>query len=119
MKLINWNQIEEEQLNDKLTRRFISGNNLTMAKIFLKKGCIVPAHSHEGEQMTTVFSGALKFVIDGNEIVVRAGETLVIPSRKPHSAEALEDTDEIDVFAPIRTDWIEGTDHYLRGGSAK
>lgn len=93
----------------------VSGSNITMARIFLKKGCIVPSHSHESEQLSTVFTGALKFLIDGKEIVVRPGETLLIPSFKPHGAEALEDTDEVDVFAPIRTDWIEGTDQYLRG----
>ena len=119
MELIKWNELEEEKLNEKLSRQFISGKNMTIARILLKKGCIVPTHSHEGEQMTTVFTGALKFLVDGREVVVRAGETLVIPSFAPHSAEALEDTDEMDVFAPIRVDWIEGSDDYLRSDEGK
>ena len=115
MDIIDWNKVPLEQLNEKLSRRMISGSNVTMARIYLKKGCIVPTHSHESEQLSTVFTGALKFFIDGKEIVVGPGETLVIPGFKPHSAEALEDTDEVDIFAPIRKDWIDGTDDYLRG----
>jgi len=117
MKLYKWNEMPEEQVNDLLSRRFISGEQMTMARIFLKKGCLVPTHNHESEQLTTVFTGALKFQLDGKEIVVHGGETLLIPAFMHHSAEALEDTDEVDVFAPIRIDWIEGTDDYLRGKS--
>jgi unsaturated pyranuronate lyase len=114
MELLKWDEMPEEQVHDLLSRRFISGKQITMARIFLKKGCLVPTHNHESEQFTTVFTGALKFSIDGKEIVVRGGETLVIPAFVHHSAEALEDTDEVDVFSPIRQDWIDGTDHYLR-----
>ena len=114
MKLYNWESMPEEHVHDLLSRRFISGEQMTMARIFLKKGCLVPTHNHESEQLTTVFTGALKFLIGGDEIVVRGGETLLIPAFVNHSAEALEDTDEMDVFAPIRVDWIEGTDDYLR-----
>jgi quercetin dioxygenase-like cupin family protein len=114
MKLYNWESVGEEQLNDKLTRRVIFGDKVMIARIFLKKGCMVPTHHHESEQMTTVYSGSLKFVIDGREVIVNAGETLHIPSFVPHSAEALEDTDETDVFSPIRLDWLDGSDHYLR-----
>jgi quercetin dioxygenase-like cupin family protein len=117
MQLFNWDAMPEEQVHELFSRRFISGEQITMARIFLKKGCLVPDHNHESEQLTTVFTGALKFVIDGREIVVRGGETLLIPAFVHHSAEAIEDTDEMDVFSPIRKDWIEGTDDYLRGGS--
>ena len=114
MKLYKWESMPEEHVHELLSRRFISGEQMTMARIFLKRGCLVPTHNHESEQLTTVFTGALKFLIDGDEVVVRGGETLLIPAFVNHSAEALEDTDEMDVFAPIRVDWIEGTDDYLR-----
>ena len=114
MKLFKWDEMPEEQVHELLSRRFISGEQMTMARIFLKKGCLVPTHNHESEQLTTVFTGALKFLLDGREVVVRGGETLLIPAFMHHSAEAIEDTDEMDVFAPIRVDWIEGTDDYLR-----
>jgi quercetin dioxygenase-like cupin family protein len=114
MNLYNWEAMPEEHVHELLSRRFISGEQMTMARIFLKKGCLVPTHNHESEQFTTVFTGALKFLIDSDEVVVRGGETLLIPAFVNHSAEALEDTDEMDVFSPIRVDWIEGTDDYLR-----
>jgi len=116
MKVYNWEEVEKEEMNELLGRQFISGNQITMAKIFLKKGCVVPTHTHESEQMSTVFTGSLKFNVGGKEVVVGPGETLVIPSFVPHSAEAIEDCYEMDVFAPIRKDWIDGTDDYLRRG---
>ena len=87
-----------------------------LARIVLRKGCIVPEHKHENEQITYVLEGALKFTLGGGEqeLVVRAGETLVIPSNLLHQAEALEDTIDLDVFAPPRQDWIQKTDSYLR-----
>ncbi len=85
-----------------------------LARVLLKKGCIVPLHSHENEQLTYIVEGALKFFIDGKEIVVSAGEVLCIPSNLPHKAEALEDTVDLDVFTPPRADWINKTDDYLR-----
>lgn len=85
-----------------------------LARIILREGCIVPLHSHENEQITYVLEGALKFLIQDQEITVRAGEVLVIPSQVPHSAVALEDTVDLDIFCPPRADWISGTDLYLR-----
>jgi len=103
----------EEHVHELLSRRFISGKQMTMARIFLKKGCVLASHNHESEQLTTVFTGALKFLIEGDEVIVRGGETLLIPAFANHSAEAIEDTDEMDVFSPVRVDWIEGTDDYF------
>lgn len=110
----DWSTLPEERVSDMFSRRYIFGDKIMIARISLKKGCVVPTHSHEAEQMTTVFSGSMRFRIDGNEVVVQAGETLHIPSFVEHSAEALEDTDETDIFSPIRHDWIEGRDDYLR-----
>ena len=115
MRLHKWDEMAEEQVTDLLTRRFISGEKMTVARFFLKKGCVVAAHSHPNEQMSTILSGALKFLIHDREVIVRAGETLQIPANTPHSAEAIEDTDALDVFAPTRSDWVEGNDDYLRG----
>jgi unsaturated pyranuronate lyase len=103
-----------EQLNPLLDRQFVAGEKSMLARVRLLKGCIVPLHSHENEQITYILEGALKFSLEGKDIVVRAGEILVIPSNVPHSAEALEDTVDLDVFCPPRADWISGTDAYLR-----
>ena len=103
-----------EHLNPLLDRQFVAGEKSMLARLRLLKGCIVPLHSHENEQITYILEGALKFSLQGKDIVVRAGEILVIPSNVPHSAEALEDTVDLDVFCPPRADWISGTDAYLR-----
>jgi len=112
---IPWKSVEIEDLNPLLKRHFIVGQNIMLARVLLKKGCIVPEHSHHNEQVTYILDGALKFWIDGKEIVVRAGEVLVIPPHMPHKAEALENTVDLDVFNPPRADWINKTDQYLRG----
>jgi quercetin dioxygenase-like cupin family protein len=103
-----------EHLNPLLDRQFVAGEKSMLARLILRKGCIVPLHSHENEQITYILEGALKFSLQGKDIVVRAGEILVIPSNVPHSAEALEDTVDLDVFCPPRADWISGADAYLR-----
>jgi quercetin dioxygenase-like cupin family protein len=108
----------KEDLNEKLARRLVTGERIMLAHVYLKKGCVVPRHSHENEQLTYVLEGALHFWLgeDGKrEVTVRAGEVLVIPSNVPHKAEALEDTLDVDVFSPPRQDWLDGTDAYLRG----
>ena len=114
LQYIPWHTIPLEQLNPLLQRQFVVGQEIMVARVLLKKGCIVPEHSHHNEQLTYILDGALKFWIDGKEIVVHAGEVLCIPAHMPHKAEAMEDTVDLDVFAPPRADWINKTDQYLR-----
>jgi quercetin dioxygenase-like cupin family protein len=115
LKHIPWNKVEIEELNPLLGRQFIVGRDIMVARVMMKKGCIVPEHYHVNEQVTYILEGALKFWIDGKEIVVNAGEVLTIPSNMPHRAEALVDTVDLDVFNPPRRDWMEKDDRYLRG----
>lgn len=119
LKYIPWNSVELETLNPLLQRQFVVGQDIMLARVLLKKGCIVPMHSHYNEQVTYIQEGALKFWIDGKEIVVHAGEVLTIPRNMPHKAEALEDTVDLDVFSPPRADWINKSDQYLRGEKTK
>ena len=114
-KHMRWNEVKDEELNPLLSRKLVVGQELMLARVLLKKGCVVPEHSHVNEQLTYVLEGALKFWIDGKVLVVGAGEVLSIPSNMPHKAEALEDTVDLDVFYPPRQDWLAGTDAYLRG----
>jgi quercetin dioxygenase-like cupin family protein len=115
MKHVPWTSVELEDLNPLLQRQFVVGQDIMLARVLLKKGCIVPEHSHHNEQLTYILEGALRFWIDGKEIVVNAGEVLTIPPNMPHKAEALTDCVDIDVFNPPRADWIDKTDVYLRG----
>jgi quercetin dioxygenase-like cupin family protein len=120
-QLHNWNDVPLEPLNPLLDRRMISGEKMMIAQILLRKDCLVPRHEHENEQITYVISGAQKCLLGENqdeEVIVRAGEVLVIPSNLPHSALALEDTVDVDVFCPPREDWLDGSDAYLRRGDA-
>lgn len=103
-----------EHLNPLIERQFVNGEKSMVARLLLRKGCIVPMHQHSNEQITYILEGALKFVTQGKEMIVRGGEMLVIPSNVPHSAEALEDTIDLDIFCPPRQDWLDGTDSYLR-----
>jgi quercetin dioxygenase-like cupin family protein len=119
LKHTAWKDVELEQLNPLLDRQMITGDKIMLARVLLKKGCIVPEHSHENEQVTYILEGALKFWIGGKEIVVHAGEVLCIPANLPHKAEAVQDTVDLDVFYPPRQDWINKTDGYLRGSSTK
>ena len=114
--LFQWDQMEKEQLNPLLSRRLVTGTRGMLAHVYLKTGCIVPKHAHENEQFTYILEGALKFFIgdERNEVTVRAGEVLHIPSNVPHEAHALEDTLDLDVFCPPRQDWLNKTDQYLR-----
>ncbi|HEY1182929.1 MAG TPA: cupin domain-containing protein [Bryobacteraceae bacterium] len=114
MEHYTWDEMEKEVMNDKLARRFVTGEKAMLAQIFLKKGALVPTHQHESEQITYILEGALLFRVEGKEVTVGKGQVLLIPSNVPHSAEALEDTLDLDVFSPIRQDWIDKDDAYLR-----
>jgi quercetin dioxygenase-like cupin family protein len=115
LKYIRWQDVELEKLNPLLDRQIVVGKDVMLSRVLMKKGCIVPLHSHVNEQITYILEGALKFWIDDKEIVVHAGEVLCIPSNMPHKAEAIADTVDLDIFNPPREDWINKTDRYLRG----
>ncbi|MEE8595025.1 MAG: cupin domain-containing protein [Gemmatimonadota bacterium] len=119
VRLLAWEDVEKEQVTDAISRRLVWGERMMIAQVVLDKGSVVPKHAHENEQITYILEGALRFWIgeDGEEeLVVRAGEILYIPSNVPHKAEALEDTLDVDVFSPPRQDWLDGTDTYFHEG---
>ncbi len=114
----NWDAMPAEQLKKGLSRKLITGERMMIAHVYFESGEEVPRHSHDNEQLTYILSGALRFWFGANdeqEVTVRAGEVVVIPSNLPHRAVALENTLDVDVFAPPRQDWLSGTDAYLRG----
>jgi quercetin dioxygenase-like cupin family protein len=114
-----WEDLPREKVTDFLERRLICGERIMLAHVYLKKGCIVPAHSHHNEQLSYILEGALRFWLGedgGEEVVVRSGEVLAIPANLRHKAEALEDSLSVDVFCPPRQDWLDKTDTYLRTG---
>jgi len=112
-----WSEVQKDNVTPLITRQIVTGEKAMAGLITLKKGSYVPKHSHESEQLTYVFEGALRLVVSGQEFVVSAGEILVIPSWVEHEATALEDTVELDIFGPIRQDWLDGTDTYFQKGA--
>jgi quercetin dioxygenase-like cupin family protein len=114
VQYIRWNEVPVESVNPLFDRQLVVGDKVMVARILMKKDCLVPEHSHHNEQISHILSGVLRFSIEGKEIDVRAGEFLFIPPHVPHSALALEDCLAIDTFTPPREDWLNGTDQYLR-----
>ena len=117
MPTTSWERIPVEAMTDYITRQMFNGEHTTVARIVLRKGAVVPRHTHPSEQFSLIFSGVLEFELPDGKHLVRAGEMLYIPPHVPHSAVALEDTIDLDVFGPRREDWISGDDAYLRSGN--
>ena len=115
---VAWSSVPPEPMNPLLTRQFISGQQAMFARIVLRKGALVPRHSHPNEQIAYLESGLMRFSLGeegaAEDVLLRPGEVLVIPANLPHLAEALEDSVDFDLFAPPREDWISGNDTYLR-----
>jgi quercetin dioxygenase-like cupin family protein len=116
MKHYTWDSVPLEVMSEVISRKVISGQKAMVAQVFLKKDAVVPEHQHESEQITYILEGALKFELEGREVIVSQGEVLHIPSNVSHRAVALEDTLDLDIFSPIRTDWLTKDDAYLRRG---
>lgn len=113
-----WSEVPKDHVTPTITRQIVTGTQAMAGLISLRQGSYVPKHSHESEQLTYVFEGSLRLVVAGEEFVVGAGEILVIPAWVEHEATALEDTVELDIFSPIRKDWLDGTDTYFQKGIA-
>ena len=114
MEHYTWESMDKEVMNERIWRKVITGDKAMVAQVFIAKGGVVPEHHHEAEQITYIMDGSLQFHIEGKDLVVGKGQVLLIPSNVPHSAVALEDTLDLDIFSPIRYDWLNKTDDYLR-----
>ena len=120
LRKIILDDMDPEQINSTMKRRIITGEKLTVAQIWLEKGTVVPVHTHHNEQITQVITGKMEFIlggdngIDGEKMIVSAGELIVLPAHLPHGALVLEDTESWDFFSPQRSDWLDGSDQYLR-----
>ena len=116
MKVHRWNDISAEVLNEGITRQVVHTDAMTVARLALRRGAVVPRHSHPNEQVSTIEQGRLRFLFDDSEIEVVAGESLQIPANVPHEVHAMVDSIALDLFSPRREDWLRGEDAYLRGG---
>lgn len=115
--LTRWDDLPLEKMRGSMNRRYVHSDRMMVAQVNFGRGDSVPAHRHDNEQYTYVVTGALRFLFgeaQDEEVVVCAGEIVLIPSGLLHSASADEDTFELDIFCPPRRDWIEGDDAYMR-----
>ncbi len=115
-KKYRWDEMPEEVVTDSLSRKMVVGEKEMLCWLRLKPGCLVPMHSHEHEQISHVIQGRLRFVVDEEAVEIGPGETLLIPPNVPHSAEVVGDETvlDYDIFSPVREDWLDGSDSYLR-----
>ena len=118
VRLHRWDEIALEKVTEVISRKIVTGEKEMLSQIYLKRGAVVPMHKHEAEQLTYVLQGSLRFLVGGDDVTVREGEVLLIPSWIEHQAEALDDTLTLDIFSPIRHDWLNGTDDYFRRGQS-
>ena len=114
MTVHRWDESGFEQLTPSISRQALHSETMTIARFRLRKGTHVEEHAHPNEQIATVLSGSMRFLLGGEEHVVSAGESIVLPPNVPHAADVLEDSDVLDAFSPVREDWIRGDDAYLR-----
>ncbi len=117
---INWDEVPLERVNDSMQRRIVTGQHMTIARIYFEDGFTVPMHSHHNEQITQVVKGQMRFLLGGEteqELLLGPGDVLVIPPHVPHQATCIGAVEEIDMWSPRRDDWLDGSDHYLRSGS--
>ena len=115
MPVWRWLDAPVEELTPSIGRQLVHTETMTVARIHLRAGAVVPRHAHPHEQVASVLEGSLRFVVGGEEQVVSAGESMIVPGGVPHEVEALEDSLVLDVFSPVRDDWVRGDDAYLRG----
>jgi quercetin dioxygenase-like cupin family protein len=118
VRLHRWDEIALEKVTEMISRKIVTGEKEMLSQIYLKRGAVVPMHKHEAEQLTYVLQGSIRFLVGGEDVTVREGEVLLIPSWVEHQAEALDDTLTLDIFSPIRHDWLNGTDDYFRRGQS-
>ncbi len=114
MQLFSWDNIEKEELSENIGRKVINGEKSTLARIYLAKGGVIPKHHHVSEEMGCQLEGTAKVEVEGKEIIVHKNEVMYVPSNVPHTVMALEDCVMLYVFSPIRQDWLDGKDGYLR-----
>ena len=83
VRLHRWDEIALEKITEMISQKIVAGEREMLAQIYMKRGALVPMHSHESEQMTYVLQGSLKVLVGGEEVTVREGEVLHIPAWIP------------------------------------
>ncbi len=110
MQVISWKDVEDQRVNENITRKMIWGDRVMVTRWELASNTSVPIHDHVSEQVTIVIDGSVTLLFPGEEDrKLSAGDMLIIPSSKPHGARVgPEGCIVSDIFSPVRTDLIQG-----------
>ena len=85
----------------------VHGEKTLMAQFKLAKGCDLPEHAHPHEQTGILISGRIVITIDGTDYPAQPGDSWCIGADVSHSARALEDSVAVEVFSPVREDYLD------------
>ena len=107
----DWSKVPVEKVSEGIERQMVVGQNVMMCRFRFAPFVVTPEHSHPHEQITMVMQGNVKFTIDGKACIVSAGDVLHFPPNNRHGATMLnEEVILIDIFSPIREDFLEKED---------
>jgi quercetin dioxygenase-like cupin family protein len=87
-------------------KTLVFGDQTLMVEVKFDKDAVIPTHGHPHEQTGYLISGQLEFVINGENIIVNPGDSWNIPGDVEHSATATDETVVIEVFSPVREDYL-------------
>jgi quercetin dioxygenase-like cupin family protein len=107
MPFIDYNSKNKIKIWDGIYGQVHHSNGVTIGRLTIAKGVVLPEHFHVHEQWSNMIKGEMEFIIGGEKMVIKPGQTALIPSNVPHSGVTLTDCEIIDVFSPVREDWIE------------
>jgi quercetin dioxygenase-like cupin family protein len=87
-------------------KTLVHGEKTLLCEFRIKKGKVLPSHSHPHEQTGYLVSGHMKFIIGDNVFDVEPGDSWCIPGDVEHAAEAFEDSMGVEVFSPVREEYL-------------
>ena len=87
-------------------KTLVFGEKTLLAEFLLKKGTLLPRHSHPNEQTGYLVSGRMIFTAGSDQYDCRAGDSWCIAAGVEHSAEIIEDAVAVEVFSPVREDFL-------------
>lgn len=110
-KFIKTQEMEWEVLGGGVSRKFLGyDNQIMMVKVKFEKGALGSPHVHFHTQATYCSSGKFEFTIDGEVTIIQGGDGVYIEPNLLHSALCLESGILIDVFSPVREDFLQGAE---------
>jgi len=114
MSFIDWDKYPANEVAPGVRIKTPYGENLMLSRVEFDAGAVVPMHSHPHEQGGMMIEGKMKFTIDGESRIVEPGEAFLIPGNVPHRAEAIDGPCvALDIFSPIREDYVELANRYI------